>query len=67
MERTDTSIKVWYWLRNAGNVPSDVRNGAATINTSNWVSSSSLAQPFYFRGPAFRARGKQGLKRDARC
>nr|VWO94484.1 Mixed-linked glucanase [Ganoderma boninense] len=36
MERTDTSIKVWYWLRNAGNVPSDVRNGASTINTSNW-------------------------------
>ncbi|KAI0790474.1 laminarinase [Abortiporus biennis] len=36
VERTDTFIKVWFWSRNAGNVPSDVKNGATSVNTDNW-------------------------------
>ena len=37
MERTDSFIKVWFWTRNAGNVPSDVKNGATSVNTDSWV------------------------------
>ena len=37
MERTNNFIKVWFWPRNTGSLPSDI--GAATINTDNWVSS----------------------------
>jgi len=36
MERTNSAIKVWFWTRNDGSVPSDVKNGASSINTSNW-------------------------------
>lgn len=37
MERTPTSIKVWFWPRNAPNVPSDVLNGnSGSINTDTW-------------------------------
>ncbi|KAN0124237.1 glycoside hydrolase [Russula decolorans] len=37
MERTPTFIKVWFWPRNAPNVPSDVRNGnSGSINTDAW-------------------------------
>ncbi len=38
MERTSSFIKVWFWSRTAGNIPSDVLNGAASVNTDNWVS-----------------------------
>ena len=63
MERTDTSIKVWYWLRNAGNVPSDVRKGSSTINTSNWVSSLLLLSRHHFTSTARRSElGESGLK-----
>ena len=37
MERTNAFVKVWFWSRGAGNVPGEVRNGATTINTGNWV------------------------------
>lgn len=37
MERTTTFIKVWFWPRNSGSVPSDVRNGGSSVNTGNWV------------------------------
>ena len=37
MERTNSFIKVWFWSRSAGNIPSDILNGATTINTDNWV------------------------------
>ncbi len=37
MERTNNFIKVWFWSRNAGNVPSDVKNGATSVNTDKWV------------------------------
>ena len=40
MERTNAFVKVWFWSRGAGNVPSEVRNGATTINTGNWVSAA---------------------------
>ncbi|PIL26823.1 hypothetical protein GSI_11084 [Ganoderma sinense ZZ0214-1] len=36
MERTDQHIKVWYWLRTDPKVPTDVRTGAATVNTNAW-------------------------------
>ncbi|KAG8934493.1 hypothetical protein FRC02_009840 [Tulasnella sp. 418] len=36
MERTSTKINVWFWGRNEANVPADVKNGASTVNTSNW-------------------------------
>ncbi|KAI0274329.1 endo-beta-glucanase [Russula aff. rugulosa BPL654] len=37
MERTTTFIKVWFWPRQASNVPSDVRNGNSdSINTDAW-------------------------------
>ncbi|KZT27803.1 glycoside hydrolase family 16 protein [Neolentinus lepideus HHB14362 ss-1] len=36
MERTSTFIKVWFWSRNSGSVPSDVENGASSVNTDNW-------------------------------
>ncbi|KIL60802.1 glycoside hydrolase family 16 protein [Amanita muscaria Koide BX008] len=35
MERTSSDIRVWFWPRN-GAVPSDIQNGATTINTDNW-------------------------------
>ena len=37
MERNNNFIKVWFWDRHATNVPDDVRNGASTVNTDNWV------------------------------
>lgn len=36
MERTSTFIKVWFWGRNAGNVPAEVRSGGNSINTDTW-------------------------------
>ncbi|KAB5592242.1 Endo-1,3(4)-beta-glucanase [Ceratobasidium theobromae] len=36
MERTTTYIKVWFWPRNSGSVPAQVKNGASSINTSTW-------------------------------
>jgi hypothetical protein len=36
MERTSSGIKVWFWSRSAGGIPSDVTSGGSTINTSNW-------------------------------
>jgi hypothetical protein len=37
MERTSTYIKVWFWSRTDGSVPAEVKNGATSIDTSNWV------------------------------
>lgn len=39
MERNNNFIKVWFWPRNSGSVPSDLRNGASKVNTDAWVSS----------------------------
>ncbi len=36
LERTDAFIKVWFWSRTATNVPADVLNGAASVNTDGW-------------------------------
>ena len=38
MERTDSFIKVWFWNREVPGTPSDVLNGASSVNTDNWVS-----------------------------
>ncbi|TEB31665.1 endo-beta-glucanase [Coprinellus micaceus] len=36
MERNNNFIKVWFWPRSSGSVPSDLRNGAQTVNTDSW-------------------------------
>lgn len=36
LERTPTFIKIWFWPRSATNIPSDVLNGASSINTDTW-------------------------------
>ncbi|KAL0958590.1 hypothetical protein HGRIS_013931 [Hohenbuehelia grisea] len=36
VERTTSFIKIWFWPRNSGSVPSDVRNGGSSVNTGNW-------------------------------
>lgn len=36
MERTNSFIKVWFFPRNS-NIPSDMKSGASSINTDNWV------------------------------
>ncbi|CAA7267292.1 unnamed protein product [Cyclocybe aegerita] len=37
VERTNSFIKVWFWSRAAtGMIPSDVLNGATSVNTNNW-------------------------------
>lgn len=36
VERTDSFIKVWFWSRNAGGIPSDVTSGATSVDTDNW-------------------------------
>lgn len=36
MERNNNFIKVWFWPRNSGSVPSDLRNGASKVNTDAW-------------------------------
>ncbi|KAJ8516684.1 hypothetical protein ONZ45_g6042 [Pleurotus djamor] len=42
VERTSTFIKVWFWPRNAGNVPADVRSGGTTVNTGSWGTPSAF-------------------------
>ena len=37
MERTDSYIKIWFWARDAGTVPSDVRDAAPSVNPNSWV------------------------------
>ena len=39
MERTETSIKVWFWPRD-GSPPAEVRDGNDNIDSDNWVSLS---------------------------
>ncbi|KAF8193714.1 laminarinase [Pholiota molesta] len=36
IERTASFIYVWFWPRNSGSVPSDVRSGASQAVTDNW-------------------------------
>ncbi|KAJ3553250.1 hypothetical protein NM688_g3716 [Phlebia brevispora] len=42
MERTETFIQVFFWPRNAGNVPSDVSSGSNNIDTDNWGEPTAL-------------------------
>ncbi|KAG5651997.1 hypothetical protein H0H81_006649 [Sphagnurus paluster] len=37
VERTNTFVKVWFWARNDGTVPADVKNGASSVSTDSWV------------------------------
>lgn len=36
IERTTTVINIWFWARNDGSVPSDIKGGAS-VNTNDWV------------------------------
>ncbi|EJF56125.1 endo-beta-glucanase [Dichomitus squalens LYAD-421 SS1] len=36
MERSDAGVKVWFWSRNSGAIPSDVLGGATSVDTDNW-------------------------------
>ncbi|KAF8155942.1 laminarinase [Crassisporium funariophilum] len=36
VERTNSFIKTWFWSRAATDIPSDVFNGATSVNTDNW-------------------------------
>jgi len=36
MERTNTSIKLWFWSRESSSVPFDVRFALPIINTRRW-------------------------------
>ncbi|KAJ2929630.1 hypothetical protein H1R20_g7464, partial [Candolleomyces eurysporus] len=36
VERNDESIRVWFWPRNSGSVPPDVRYGGAVVVTDSW-------------------------------
>ncbi|KAF9528602.1 glycoside hydrolase family 16 protein [Crepidotus variabilis] len=36
LERASTYIKVWFWSRNDGSVPAEIKNGASTATPTNW-------------------------------
>ena len=36
MERSNSGVKVWFWPRHASGIPSDVLNGAKSVNTDKW-------------------------------
>lgn len=36
IERNNNFIKAWFWARNDGSVPAEVRNGAGSVNTDSW-------------------------------
>lgn len=36
MERTTTSIKIWFWSRDSTSVPYDVFHGSSNVNTAAW-------------------------------
>ncbi|TBU22209.1 endo-1,3(4)-beta-glucanase-like protein [Dichomitus squalens] len=36
MERSDAGVKVWFWSRNSGSIPSDVLSGATSVDTDDW-------------------------------
>lgn len=36
MERTDMFIKIWFWSRNATDVPADVKRSSDTVVPDNW-------------------------------
>ncbi|KAG5643758.1 hypothetical protein DXG03_009693 [Asterophora parasitica] len=37
VERNNDFIKMRFWARNDESVPADVKNGASSVNTDNWV------------------------------
>ncbi|KIM85960.1 glycoside hydrolase family 16 protein [Piloderma croceum F 1598] len=41
MERTNNFINVWFWARNGGSVPADVKYSGSNIDTGNWGTPSA--------------------------
>ena len=39
VERASNHIKVWFWSRDAANVPAAVKGGAKSVDPDTWVSS----------------------------
>jgi len=37
IERSSTYIKIWFWPRDAENVPAEVKDGAYGVTPDNWV------------------------------
>lgn len=42
MERTTTSIKVWFWTRDDPAVPADVKTAGASVDTDKWGTPTAL-------------------------
>ncbi|PFH48249.1 glycoside hydrolase family 16 protein [Amanita thiersii Skay4041] len=42
LERTNLHIRVWFWPRNSGSVPAEVKNGASTVNPDSWGTPTAL-------------------------
>jgi len=42
VERSSTQIRVFFWPRNSGSVPNEVRNGGTSVNPDNWVCNFNL-------------------------
>lgn len=59
LERTDSSIKVWFWSRNDELVPPDVKYGGLFVDTDIWVSDILVVSPdishflYSFQGTPF--------------
>ena len=47
MERTNQAIKVWFWTRNAPDVPAAIRNGGQSFNTDTFVSTRPIFMTRY--------------------
>ncbi|RPD81602.1 2 beta-glucanase [Lentinus tigrinus ALCF2SS1-7] len=42
MERTTSFIKIWFWSRNDGSVPADVKTAGSSVNTDDWGEPAAL-------------------------
>lgn len=36
LERTSSFVKVWFWERGDGSIPSDVSSGGTSVDTDSW-------------------------------
>lgn len=44
MERSEHSIKIWFWARDNPSVPSDVSTGASVVDPDGWVRNDKRIQ-----------------------
>jgi hypothetical protein len=55
MERTDTSISIYFWASGDDSVPDDVKSAASTVNTGSWV--WNLVSSFHYYLPTSLSQG----------